>query len=199
MTSLQKGVGRGWEGTEGVRKGRESRLDTRHPTRDTVRMDSAEHEKYMRMALRQAEAAVDRGEVPAGCVIVHAAAGGGGADRTIIGRAHNQVELLKDPTAHAEMIAITQAAGAIGDWRLTDTILYVTKEPCAMCAGAIVLARIPIVVFGAPDPRRGGAVSVFSILDCPDLNHRCTVIPGVMEEECADLLREFFRSRRSGE
>jgi len=159
-------------------------------------MDPDEHEKYMRMALRQAQAAMDSGEVPTGCVIVHTSSDGDRHEPRIVGRAHNQVELLKDPTAHAEMIAITQAASAIGDWRLADTVLYVTKEPCAMCAGAIVLARIPLVVFGAPDPRRGGAVSVFGILDSPHLNHRCTTVAGVMQEECAELLREFFRNRR---
>ena len=161
-------------------------------------MDSTEHEKFMRIALCQAETAMVKGEVPTGCVIVR---GGHATDpnQHIIGRAHNQVELLKDPTAHAEMIAITQAANAFGDWRLTDTVLYVTKEPCAMCAGAIVLARIPVVVFGAPDPRRGGAVSVFNILDNRNLNHRCTVITGVLQDQCADLLRGFFQSRRAGE
>jgi tRNA(adenine34) deaminase len=117
--------------------------------------------------------------------------------RVVIGSAHNQVELLKDPTAHAEMIAITQAAAAVGDWRLADTTLYVTKEPCAMCAGAIVLARIPRVVFGTPDPQRG-AVSVFNILRHPQLNHRCDVTAGVLEEECRALLREFFRAARGG-
>lgn len=159
-------------------------------------MDPTEHEKYMRMALRRAQTAMDNGEVPTGCVIVHAPARADGQDRRIVGRAHNQVELLKDPTAHAEMIAITQAAAALGDWRLTDTVLYVTKEPCAMCAGAIVLARIPVVVFGAPDPRRGGAASLFNILDNDDLNHRCKVVGGVLQDECAELLKGFFRARR---
>jgi tRNA(adenine34) deaminase len=149
----------------------------------------------MRMALRQAEQALAEGEVPAGCVIVRAVTGQQAGSR-IVGQAHNQVELLKDPTAHAEMIAITQAAEAIGDWRLTDTVLYVTKEPCPMCAGAIVHARIPTVVFGVADPQRGGAVSVFNILDHPQLNHRCTIITGVLEDECRDLLQSFFRTRR---
>jgi tRNA(adenine34) deaminase len=161
------------------------------------------HEHYMRMAIRQATMGMDEGEVPAGCVIVHRAsaeapeAGAGGrASGRILGSAHNQVELLKDPTAHAEMIAITQAATAIGDWRLTDTILYVTKEPCAMCAGAIVLARIPTVVYGVPDPNRGGAASVFNILNHPQLNHRCDVRGGVLQDECRDLLQTFFKKRR---
>ncbi|MBN2301946.1 MAG: nucleoside deaminase [Lentisphaerae bacterium] len=152
------------------------------------------HEKYMRMALQQAQTAKETGEVPTGCVIVRHLIN---ADTyEIIARAHNQVELLKDPTAHAEMIAITQAASAVGDWRLTDTILYVTKEPCAMCAGAIVLARIPLVVFGATDPKRGGVTSAFRILNHPDLNHRCDFISGVLEDECRALLQNFFRDKR---
>jgi tRNA(adenine34) deaminase len=156
-----------------------------------------DHTHFMRVALRQAHLARDEGEVPTGCVIV---AGNPdlpyGASR-LIGQAHNQVERLKDPTAHAEMIAITQAAAAVGDWRLEQTVLYVTKEPCCMCAGAIVLARIPLVVFGAADSRRGGGVSVFNIFDHPNLNHRCQVVPGVLEEECASLLTDFFRARRA--
>ncbi len=147
-------------------------------------------EHYMRMALREAQAAADAGESPVGAVI--AREGG------IIGRAHNSVELLKDPTAHAEMIAITQAAAAVGDWRLTESTLYVTKEPCAMCAGAIVLARIPRVVFGVADPIRGGAVSVFGIVNHPKLNHRSEVVSGVLEAECREILQEFFRRRRTG-
>jgi len=150
----------------------------------------------MRLALAQARAAGEDGEVPTGCVIVRLPGAAGGR-AAVVGRAHNQVERLRDPTAHAEMIAITQAAEAAGDWRLTGAVLYVTKEPCAMCAGAIVLARIPVVVFGAADPQRGGAVSVFSILNHPRLNHRCEVIAGVLEEECRALLQEFFRQRRS--
>ncbi|MFC1499090.1 tRNA adenosine(34) deaminase TadA [Verrucomicrobiota bacterium] len=150
-----------------------------------------DHEHYMQMAIQQAKQAQEEGEVPAGCVIARNA--------SVIGRAHNQTELLKDPTAHAEMIAITQAASAVGDWRLTNTILYVTKEPCAMCAGAIILARIPIVVFGTPDPQRGGAVSVFNILNHPQLNHQCEVISGILEEECRTLLQNFFKKQRKKE
>jgi tRNA(adenine34) deaminase len=157
------------------------------------------HTFYMRMALRQAEAAIEEGEVPAGCVIVRAVPGDPDDRTMIIGSAHNQVERLRDPTAHAEILAITQAAAAVGDWRLTDTVLYVTKEPCAMCAGAIVLARIPTVVFGAADTKRGGAVSVFNILNHPQLNHRCEVIPGVLEDECRTQLQDFFRGKRAGE
>jgi len=152
------------------------------------------YEFYMRLALQEAARAAEEGEVPAGCVIVHAAA----ADRParLIAKAHNQTEQLKDPTAHAEILAITQAAAALGDWRLGDTVLFVTKEPCPMCAGAIVLARIPTVVFGVPDPLRGGAVSVFQILNHPQLNHRCAVVGGVLEAECRAALQTFFRRRR---
>ena len=154
------------------------------------------HENFMKLAIVQAMTAQEKGEVPAGCVIVFTGTNGKLPKGSIIGRAHNQVELLKDPTAHAEMIAITQAASALGDWRLANTALYVTKEPCAMCAGAIVLARIPTVVFGTPDPQRGGAVSVFSILNHPKLNHRCKIISGVLEDECLALLKDFFKNRR---
>jgi tRNA(adenine34) deaminase len=156
-----------------------------------------DHGHYMRLALRQAGLARDKGEVTAGCVIIRTKAQDDQPAGAVIGQAHNQVEMLHDPTAHAEMIAITQAAAAVGDWRLTDTILYVTKEPCAMCAGAIVLARIPLVVYGVPDPLRGGATSVFNILNHPRLNHRCEVVTGVLEEECRAILQDFFRERRT--
>ena len=139
--------------------------------------------------------------MPAGCVIVARPADPATplAAVRVLARAHNQTELLKDPTAHAEMIAITQAAAALQDWRLLHTILYVTKEPCPMCAGGIVLARIPTVVFGVPDPKRGGAVSVFNILNHPNLNHRPELITGVLEGECRALLQSFFRARREDE
>ena len=153
------------------------------------------HEHYMRMALREAQQALEEDEVPTGCVIVQRPEDDTGRGR-VIGRSHNQVERLHDPTAHAEMIAITQAAAAYGDWRLTNTILYVTKEPCAMCAGAIVLARIPTIVFGVLDTKRGGAVSVFNIVRHPDLIHRCEVIGGILEVECREILQNFFRARR---
>lgn len=156
-----------------------------------------DHEYYMRLALREAQRALEAEEVPTGCLVVHRSTPDTARPGRIVGRAHNQVELLKDPTAHAEMLAITQAASALGDWRLADTTLYVTKEPCAMCAGAIVLARIPTVVFGASDPLRGGAVSVFNILKHPNLNHRCEVVSGVLAEECAAILKGFFRERRN--
>jgi tRNA(adenine34) deaminase len=156
------------------------------------------HTSYMQMAIRQAEIARENDEVPAGCIIIQLP-NPENAEITsprIVGKAHNQVELLKDPTAHAEMIAITQATSATGDWRLTNTVLYVTKEPCAMCAGAIVLARIPTVVFGVPDPKRGGAVSAFNILNNEHLIHKCEVISGILEDECRSLLQDFFRKKR---
>lgn len=148
----------------------------------------AVHEARMRQALRQAQRAAEAGEVPVGAVIYN-----GG---TLAGQAWNQTRTLKDPTAHAEIIAITQAAAAAGDWRLTDSILYVTKEPCPMCAGAIVLARIPLVVWGMSDPLRGGAVSRFQILQTAELNHRSEVLSGVLEDECAALIKDFFKKRR---
>ena len=146
------------------------------------------HEARMRMALRQAKMAAEAGEVPVGAVIYN-----GGE---LAGQAWNQTQLLKDPTAHAEMLAITQAASAAGDWRLTDSILYVTKEPCPMCAGAIVLARIPLVVWGMSDPQRGGGVSRFNILQSEELNHRSEVLIGVLEAECTAIIRDFFKKRR---
>ena len=148
----------------------------------------AVHEARMRQALRQAKMAAEAGEVPVGAVIYN-----GG---TLAGQAWNQTRTLKDPTAHAEIIAITQAASAAGDWRLTDSILYVTKEPCPMCAGAIVLARIPLVVWGMSDPLRGGAVSRFQILQTAELNHRSEVLSGVLEDDCAALIKDFFKKRR---
>ncbi|MBP9572153.1 MAG: tRNA adenosine(34) deaminase TadA [Kiritimatiellae bacterium] len=148
----------------------------------------AVHEARMRLALRQARAAAAAGEVPVGAVIYNSG--------QLAGQAWNQTQTLKDPTAHAEILAITQAASAAGDWRLTDSILYVTKEPCPMCAGAIVLARIPLVVWGATDPLRGGAVSRFQILQTAELNHRPQIITGVLADECAALLKDFFRQRR---
>ena len=144
---------------------------------------------YMRMALREAERAAEAGEVPCGAVIVK--------DGEILGKAHNQTELLKDPTAHAEILAITQAAAALQNWRLSDAVLYVTKEPCPMCAGAIVLARIKKVVWAVDDPKRGGARSKFEILDHADLNHRVEIQTGVLEAECKSLLQGFFRQRRA--
>ena len=150
---------------------------------------SASDDLFMREALRLAEKARKADEVPVGCVIVRG--------EKIIGRAYNQVELLKDATAHAEMLALTQAEAAVGDWRLTDCDLYVTKEPCPMCAGAIVHTRIRRVVFGCGDPRAGAAGSVINLLQMPALNHRCQITSGVLQDECAGILREFFRKQRN--
>lgn len=147
------------------------------------------HRWFMRKALALARRAAAADEVPVGAVIVH-------GDR-LIAQAWNQVEMLKDPTAHAEMIAITQAASALGDWRLSETVMYVTKEPCPMCAGAIVLARIPTIVWGMSDPLRGGAISRFNILQSDTLNHRVECITGVLEDECKEVMQEFFRRRRA--
>jgi len=146
---------------------------------------------FMREALRQAQKAREAGEVPVGAIIVLAG--------KIIGRAHNQVELLKDATAHAEMLALTQAEAAIGDWRLTECDLYVTKEPCAMCAGALVHTRIRRVIFGCADPVAGAAGSVMNLLQMPGLNHRCGIASGVLQDECARILQDFFRKRRNEE
>ena len=159
---------------------------------------------FMRMALREAEKAAADGEVPAGCVIVEPAPLGDGGDGAfdpdpatarILARAHNQPEMLRDATAHAEMLALTSAASAKGAWRLAGTRLYVTKEPCPMCAGAIVLARVKTVVWGVSDPKRGGG-TVFGIFDHPGINHHPEVVSGVLEEESRTILQEFFRRRR---
>jgi tRNA(adenine34) deaminase len=144
---------------------------------------------FMGEALRQARQAYSAGEVPVGAVVVR-----GGR---VIARAFNQVELLKDATAHAEMLALTQAEHASGDWRLTDCTLYVTKEPCAMCAGAVVHVRLARVVFGVADLKGGGAGSALNVLQHPTLNHRCEITGGVREAECRDLLRAFFAERRA--
>ena len=145
-------------------------------------------EYFMREALRQAQKAYVADEVPVGAVVVR--------EGKIIARAHNQVELLKDATAHAEMLALTQAEAAVGDWRLTDCDLYVTKEPCPMCAGALVHTRIHRVVFGCADPCAGAAGSLMNLLQMPTLNHRCEITFGVLQKECAAILQEFFRKRR---
>ena len=142
----------------------------------------------MREALRQAGKAFTAEEVPVGAVIVR--------EGTIIARAWNQVELLKDATAHAEMLAITQAEAEVGDWRLTDCDLYVTKEPCPMCAGAIVHARLRRVIFGCGDAKGGAAGGLLNLLQMPGLNHRSEITPGVLADECAALLKEFFTVRR---
>ena len=146
-------------------------------------------EYFMREALRQALKAGKADEVPVGAVIVRAG--------KIIARAHNQVELLKDATAHAEMLALTQAEAAVDDWRLIDCDLYVTKEPCAMCAGALVHTRVRRVIFGCADPAAGAAGSVINLLQMPTLNHRCDIAAGVLQDECAGILQSFFRERRN--
>jgi len=146
------------------------------------------HERFMRQALVEAQAALANGDVPVGAVIVH--------DGRIIGRGHNQRELMQDPTAHAEMIALTAAATAIGSWRLNGCTLYVTLEPCAMCAGALVLARIDRLVYGTADPKAGACGSILNIVDDPRLNHRVPVESGVLTDECAEMLRAFFARKR---
>jgi tRNA(adenine34) deaminase len=151
--------------------------------------DAAFHAQAMNVALAEARQAEGHGDVPIGAAIYR--------DGELLAQAANERELRKDPTAHAEVLAIRAAAERLGGWRLPGTTLYVTLEPCAMCAGAIVLARIPTVVFGTPDPKAGAAGSVLDVLAEPALNHRPQVIQGVREADCAALLREFFASRRS--
>src|SRR5213596_2672802 len=145
-------------------------------------------EIFMREALRLAMKARAAEEVPIGAVVVR--------EGKIISRAHNQVELLKDATAHAEMLGLTAAEAAIGDWRLTDCDLYVTKEPCPMCAGAIVHTRVRRLIFGCADPSAGAAGSVMNLLQMPAFNHRCEITSGVLQKECAAILQDFFRKRR---
>jgi tRNA(adenine34) deaminase len=148
-----------------------------------------EHERLMRLAIDEARRVEAHGDVPIGAVIAR--------DGEPLSAAGNERELRRDPTAHAEVLAIRAAAEALGGWRLPGTTLYVTLEPCAMCAGAIVLARIPEVVFGAYDPKAGAAGSVMNILADPALNHRPQVAGGVLADECATLLEDFFAARRS--
>ncbi|CAB4922114.1 unannotated protein [freshwater metagenome] len=146
--------------------------------------------RWMDAALEEARAAIAHDDVPIGAVVVH--------DGRLIGMGHNERERLSDPTAHAEVLALRAAAAELGSWRVLESTLYVTLEPCAMCAGAIVLSRIPRVVYGAPDPKAGAAGSVLDVLDDPRLNHRPEVLGGVREDECAELLRGFFAARRGG-
>ena len=153
-----------------------------------VKVDLQSDEHFMREALRQAAKACEAEEVPVGAIVVRAG--------KIIARAWNQVELLKDATAHAEMLALTQAEAAVGDWRLTDCDLYVTKEPCVMCAGALVHVRMRRVVFGCADLRSGGGGGIINLLQHPTLNHHCDVTSGVLENECAAILQDFFRKKR---
>ncbi|MDE2713363.1 MAG: tRNA adenosine(34) deaminase TadA [Limisphaerales bacterium] len=145
-------------------------------------------EYFMQDAIRQAVKAYEADEVPVGAVVVREGA--------VIARAWNQVELLKDATAHAEMIALTAAEAAVGDWRLTGCTLYVTKEPCPMCAGALVHCRIDRVVFGADDPKGGAAGGAMNLLQFPTLNHACDITSGVMEPDCRSLLQTFFKEKR---
>jgi tRNA(adenine34) deaminase len=147
-------------------------------------------EEYMDLALREARKAFEAGEVPVGAILVENSTG------RVITRASNQKETLKDPTAHAEILAITQGAAHYGAWRLSDVTLYVTLEPCLMCAGAVILARIPRVVYGADDPKTGAHRSLHRVLVDPRNNHRPDVLPGIRAEECGAILKEFFRARR---
>jgi tRNA(adenine34) deaminase len=146
------------------------------------------HEHFMRLALEEAQQAFAEDEAPIGAVIVH--------ENRVIAAAHNQREQLNDPTAHAEMIAITQAAAALRCWRLENCTLYVTLEPCPMCAGAIVQARIPTVVYGAADPKAGAVRTLFTLLDDPRLNHRCQIVPDVLGVDCGQILSQFFQQQR---
>jgi tRNA(adenine34) deaminase len=145
-------------------------------------------EYFMRLALREATRALEHDDVPIGAVIVR--------EGEVIGTGHNEREVRSDPTAHAEMIALREAARSLGSWRVLDAVMYVTLEPCAMCAGAIVLARIPRIIFGAGDPKAGAAGSVIDVLGEPQLNHRPQVERGLLADECAELLQTFFASRR---
>lgn len=145
-------------------------------------------EAWMRLALEEARRAASGGDVPVGAVVVR--------DGAVIGRGHNRREQDHDPTAHAEIIAIREAAAAVGAWRLTGSTLYVTIEPCPMCAGALVLARIDRLVYGAADPKTGAAGSLYNIVQDERLNHRLAVTAGVLESECRELIRSFFRQRR---
>ena len=153
--------------------------DPRHPF----------HLAHMEMALQEAECAAAEDEVPVGAIIL-------APDRGVIARAHNQREQLNDPTAHAEMIAITQAANALQSWRLEQTILYVTLEPCPMCAGAIVQARIPLVIYGCTDPKAGACETLYRITSDPRLNHRAQVLGGVLSDRCSAILTAFFARKR---
>jgi tRNA(adenine34) deaminase len=153
--------------------------DPRHPF----------HVHHMEMALDEAAAAAAEDEVPVGAVIVS-------FERGVIGRAHNQREQLHDPTAHAEMIAITQAAQALCSWRLENCVLYVTLEPCPMCAGAIVQARLPLVVYGAADPKAGACDTLYTITSDARLNHRAQIVRGVLADRCAAVLSDFFAVKR---
>lgn len=156
-----------------------SLTDPRHPF----------HVEHMEMALDEARTAFDEDEVPVGAVIVS-------RSRGVVGRAYNQREQLRDPTAHAEMIALTQAAQAVGSWRLDECILYATLEPCPMCAGAVVMARLPLVVYGCSDPKAGACDTLYQIPRDERLNHRAQIVSGVLADRCAAILGEFFAAKR---
>lgn len=157
------------------------------PPRDETAANTVD-EHFMALALQEAEAAAAEDEVPVGAVIVHAG--------RVVAAAHNQRERLRDPTAHAEMIAVTQAAESLRSWRLEDCTLYVTLEPCPMCAGAVIQARIPRVVYGADDPKGGAVRSLYRLLEDARLNHRCEIRGGVLADRCGAVLSEFFRRQR---
>ena len=149
---------------------------------------AVDDEHFMRLALREAERALAHDDVPIGAVVVR--------DGELIGAGHNERELRQDPTAHAEILALREAARHLGTWRLLDSVLYVTLEPCAMCAGAVVSARLPRLVYGAPDPKAGAAGSVLDVLQEPRLNHRPGVTGNILQPECAQLLKDFFAAKR---
>jgi tRNA(adenine34) deaminase len=146
------------------------------------------HEYYMRQAIAEAKKAFEKDEVPVGAIIVY--------DNKVIAKAHNQREMLLDPTAHAEMIAITQASAYLQNWRLSDTTVYITLEPCTMCAGALVQARVKNLVYGAKDEKQGACESTVNLVNDPRFNHRINVISGVLEDECSLLLKQFFLEKR---
>jgi tRNA(adenine34) deaminase len=153
---------------------------------DTIDFD----ERFMTQALNEAHRAYKADEVPVGCVIVH--------DSLIIGRGYNRTESLQDPTAHAEMLAITAAAEHLGSWRLSGCTVYCTLEPCAMCSGALVLARVDRLVFGAADPKFGACGSIFNIVQDPRLNHRMALSIGILGDDCAAIMQDFFKKKRKG-
>jgi tRNA(adenine34) deaminase len=151
-------------------------------------LGNKQDERYMQMAIEQARIAEENGDVPIGAVIVY--------KDQIIGKAHNQREQLKDPTAHAEIIALTQAAAALENWHLNGCTIYVTLEPCPMCAGALVLARMDRLIYGCDDPKAGGCRSLYNIVQDERLNHRLEVISGILAEQCSKMLQDFFQHRR---
>jgi len=169
----------------GAASGTHCRMNTGEPMDERF---SSQHNEFMRLALDEAERAPEHGDVPIGAVVVRRG--------EVLATAHNERELRQDPTAHAEILALQHAARALGSWRVLDATIYVTLEPCAMCAGAIVLARTPRVVFAADDPKAGACGSVLDVLSEPRLNHRPEVVGGVLAQECAALLRAFFSARR---